>query len=123
VDTEEACRLLGESAGPPENTGDLPGKKPGGGKEALLDFVRDERENLAELRGMLTGERAAGKETLGALVDSLDYLWAHLPGCAGRGGARPPVSDIAFLKMVRAEIDPFLKLWDSLEAGLTRCGS
>ncbi|MDR1419427.1 MAG: DUF115 domain-containing protein [Treponema sp.] len=133
VDAEEACGLLGENAGSAagehtdaaagENAGRAAGKTRAGKKEDLLRFVRGERESLAELRDILTGETAAGAERLDGLLDGLDYLWAHLPGCAGRGGARPPASDIAFLKMVRAEIDPFLKLWKGLAEKLTQRGS
>jgi hypothetical protein len=73
-------------------------------------FLRRERETLAELRGILTGR--AGSARLETLLDECDYLWAHFPDCAETGGRRPGADDISFLKRVRFEIDPFLKLWD-----------
>jgi hypothetical protein len=84
----------------------------------LVDFANREINALIQLRGFLTGELSAASGRLESLLDSLDYLWAHLPVCAGREGERPPASDIAFLKMVRAETDPFLRLWSRLAADL-----
>jgi hypothetical protein len=78
-------------------------------KGALPTFVKNEIDMLEELLGILTGKRTA--ERLDFLLDELDYLWAHFPDCAGGGGRRPPSSDIAFLKRVRAEIEPCLTLW------------
>jgi hypothetical protein len=75
-------------------------------------FVSAERKTLLRLRGILTGERPAGAEGLEGILDGCDYLWAHFPDCAGAEGRRPAGTDISFLKRVRAEIDPFLKLWD-----------
>ncbi|MDR0399710.1 MAG: hypothetical protein LBH51_02045, partial [Treponema sp.] len=49
---------------------------------------------------------------LETLLDECDYLWAHFPECAETGGRRPGAGDISFLRRVRFEIDPFLKLWD-----------
>jgi hypothetical protein len=67
---------------------------------------------LEELLGILTG---SGGGRLDFLLDELDYLWAHFPDCAGAGGRRPVSSDIAFLKRVRAEIEPCLALWRRIE--------
>jgi hypothetical protein len=78
--------------------------------ERMESFLRRERDTLAELRGILTGETGSGR--LEALLDECDYLWAHFPDCAETGGRRPGADDISFLKRVRFEIDPFLKLWD-----------
>jgi hypothetical protein len=75
-------------------------------------FVSAERETLLRLRGILTGERPAPADTLENTLDYCDYLWAHFPDCAGAEGRRPPATDISFLKRVRAEIDPFVKLFD-----------
>jgi hypothetical protein len=73
-------------------------------------FLRRERETLTELRRILTGE--TGNARLEALLDECDYLWAHFPDCAETGGRRPGAGNISFLKRVRFEIGPFLKLWD-----------
>jgi hypothetical protein len=77
---------------------------------AVEAFVRGEREALFTLRKILTGEIKVPEESLGELLDRQDYLWAHFPDCAGTGGRRPPPGDLSFLKRVRAEIDPFIRL-------------
>ena len=72
------------------------------------------------LRDMLTGAAAADLPRLNLLIDECDYLWAHFPDYAAAGGRRPGEAEIAgaspeavsFLKRLRAEIDPFLKLWN-----------
>jgi hypothetical protein len=78
--------------------------------EAVEAFVLREERTLAALRGILTGERAPPSE-LERLLDECDYLWAHFPDCAGAGGRRPPGTDLSFLKRVRAEIDPVLRIF------------
>ncbi|GHV78512.1 hypothetical protein AGMMS49944_03030 [Spirochaetia bacterium] len=78
--------------------------------EAVRRFIREELASLTRLRGILTGETAASAEELETLLDSGDYLWAHFPDCAGAEGRRPAGTDVGFLKRVRAEIDPFMKL-------------
>jgi len=83
-----------------------------GKEEELISFYRDERERLVELRALLTGEAAADNERLNVLIDECDYLWAHFPDYAG--GRRPELSDISFLKRLRIEIDPMLKLLNAL---------
>jgi hypothetical protein len=75
-------------------------------------FIEKEKSMLEELRAILTGENTGGEGQLEALLDKADYLWAHFPDCAGAEGRRPAASDIAFLKRVRAEIDPFIALWE-----------
>jgi len=85
-------------------------------KEKLLIFLNDEQRRLKELRDILTGERAADHARLNSLIDECDYLWAHFPDYSG--GRRPDLEEIArggeialsFLKRLRAEIDPMLKL-------------
>jgi hypothetical protein len=79
-------------------------------------FVEAELAGLQRLRGILTGEIAEGPEQVGALLDRCDYLWAHFPDCAGAGGRRPGETDLGFLKRVRAEIDPFIKIFVSIHA-------
>ena len=77
--------------------------------EKLQDFMRREMGLLTELKETLSGN--VPPEHLEGLLDDCDYLWAHFPECAGTG-CRPPSTDISFLKRVRTEIDPFLKLWE-----------
>jgi hypothetical protein len=74
--------------------------------------MEEERERLIRLRGLLSGVLSSAGGELDGLLDECDYLWAHFPECAGAGGRRPPADDISFLKRVRAEIDPFLRLWE-----------
>jgi len=79
--------------------------------EKIIAFAKREADNLEELKKMLSGTVAVEPEKLEVLLDATDYLWAHFPECAGAGRIRPPVTDLSFLKRIRAEIDPFLKLW------------
>jgi hypothetical protein len=101
-----------------------PGEKPRPGRtadprRALAAFVERETVMLRRLRGILTGEAPPAPETLEKLLDCCDYLWAHFPECAGAGGRRPGLEDLSFLKRVRVEIDPFLKLWEMTLRELT----
>jgi hypothetical protein len=82
----------------------------------LEAFIRRETAHLEELRDILRGEKIPRRDQpdparLEFLLDYCDYLWAHFPECAGAGGRRPPPGDLSFLKRVRAETDPFLKLF------------
>jgi hypothetical protein len=107
----------GASPGAAGRGGTLPGisPAPAGHKRpdryGLEAFIRGEAAALEELRGLLRGESPPGRARLESLLDHCDYLWAHFPECAGAGGRRPPGDDLSFLKRVRAEIDPFLKLF------------
>ena len=78
----------------------------------LGTFIKEEKERLVRLRGILSGALSSARGEAEGLLDECDYLWAHFPECAGAGGRRPPADDISFLKRVRAEIDPFVRLWD-----------
>jgi hypothetical protein len=78
--------------------------------EILNLFINGERELLIELRGLLTGEAAADDERVNELVSECDYLWVHFPDY--NASRRPAISDISFLKRLRTEIDPMLKLLD-----------
>jgi hypothetical protein len=80
--------------------------------ELLKNFIQKEKNDLIKLRDILTGKTTANLEEKENLLETLDYLWAHFPECAAAGGRRPKVADLSFLKRIRAEIDPFLKLWD-----------
>jgi len=75
-------------------------------------FLKNERKLLEELRGILIGETAMDAERLNVLITECDYLWAHFPDYAGgsQSGNNPDINDISFLKRVRTEIDPMLKL-------------
>jgi hypothetical protein len=112
---EEAAAGPGNGAAAPTRVEDT--------RKRMADFIRAEIAALQQLRGILAGvspagESADGAGQLGALLDRCDYLWAHLPGCAGAGGRRPAETDLGFLKQTRAEIDPFVKVW---ETALAHC--
>ncbi|MDR0487195.1 MAG: DUF115 domain-containing protein, partial [Treponema sp.] len=86
--------------------------------EKLLFFIHDEKDRLEKLKNILTGAAAAEKTQLDTLIDECDYLWAHFPDYSG--GLRPDLSDssaedsadrLSFLKRLRAEIDPVLKIY------------
>jgi hypothetical protein len=79
-------------------------------RETLKSFIEREKVLIAGLKDILTG--AASPDALEELLDGCDYLWAHFPECAGAGGRRPDTADISFLKRIRAEIDPFIRLWE-----------
>jgi hypothetical protein len=114
VDMAAACEIL-RSGGPGKGRGgQSPAANPKQAAEtaALGDFARRERDALRNLRRILTGAAGASGEELEALVDDADYLWAHFPDCAGTGGRRPPGTDLSFLKRLRAELDPFISLWE-----------
>jgi hypothetical protein len=117
----EALELLAAGGKVPDAAAPAP---PGGELRAdrtsrLREFIGRERAVLGALRDRLTGPAQNApayprqeEAPLETLLDRTDYLWAHFPECAGAGGRRPPASDLSFLKRVRAEIDPFLRLWD-----------
>ena len=103
-------------------TGNLPVMQkpaPGGkgklqaGESKIVAFAKREADTLEEIKKMLSGVIAVDTEKLEAMLDAADYLWAHFPECAGAGRRRPPATDLSFLKRIRAEIDPFLKLWET----------
>ena len=85
-------------------------------KEKIATFINLELSLLKNLRAILSGGTYAGEMpidySLEDLLDKLDYLWAHFPDCAGAGGKHPGTNDLSFLKRVRTEIDPFIKLWE-----------
>jgi len=83
-----------------------------GKKENINVFYENEKKLLTELRGILTGEIKAEQGHLEELISECDYLWAHFPDCAGRNqdSHKNFIAEKSFLKRVRAEIDPMLKL-------------
>jgi hypothetical protein len=86
----------------------------------IAAFAEHEAETLKEIKNILSGAASAETEKLEALLDAADYLWAHFPECAGAGRRRPPAADLGFLKRIRTEIDPFLKLWEITLEGLKK---
>ncbi|MDR2020258.1 MAG: DUF115 domain-containing protein [Treponema sp.] len=111
----EPGSVLAESEGSARTgTAGSSGKKPERNSK-LAAFMQKERAALVLLRDILSG--AAGPDTvsgeeLETMLDEADYLWAHFPECAGAGGRRPAAADLSFLKRVRIELDPFIRLWD-----------
>jgi hypothetical protein len=83
---------------------------------AISGFIQNEVAMLHSLKAMLSGgadgDRVAPEE-LEPLLVACDYLWAHFPDRAGKPSAALPLAtDISFLKRVRVEIDPMLKLFE-----------
>ncbi|MDR2102255.1 MAG: DUF115 domain-containing protein [Treponema sp.] len=89
-------------------------------RQTLKALIYRERDMLLTLRNILTGKTSAPPEEREKLLDDADYLWAHFPDCAGTGGRRPPGTDISFLKRVRTELDPFIRIFDLLIRTLGR---
>ena len=106
----EVLDILARGAPPLRAAG--PGTETVPSASSLRTFVEEERDSLLRLRLILSGGEKAEPLGLEKLLDRCDYLWAHFPECAGAGGRRPGVEDLSFLKRVRAEIDPFLRLWE-----------
>jgi hypothetical protein len=68
---------------------------------------------------MLIGTTPMDHDLLVMLIDECDYLWAQFPEYTVRdlrpGNAKLAEGDssaISFLKRLRVEIDPVLKLWE-----------
>ncbi|MDR1326238.1 MAG: DUF115 domain-containing protein [Treponema sp.] len=79
---------------------------------SISDFIQNEVAMLHSLKAMLCGDRAASPEELETLLLACDYLWAHFPDRANKAPpAMPLATDISFLKRVRVEIDPMLRLF------------
>jgi len=83
--------------------------------ERLQIFINEERKRLIDLRNILTGEAAHDQKRLYTLIEECDYLYAHFPDYTG--GVKPVFEEgsvsqntLSFLKRVRAEIDPMLKI-------------
>jgi hypothetical protein len=85
--------------------------------EQLQAFITSECNRLILLRNMLTAAVPMDHAALEMLIDECDYLWAHFPDYAA-SGLRPGRAEletgaaISFLKRLRVEIDPFVKLWE-----------
>jgi hypothetical protein len=112
---EEACRILscGILSAKPDSNEKIQTLPPEL-DSALKAAAAEEAGMLERLRDLLSGEKAGPESELERLLGGLDYLWAHFPEYAGTEKKMPPSTDISFLKRVRAEIDPFLKLWNNL---------
>ncbi|MDR2842174.1 MAG: DUF115 domain-containing protein [Spirochaetaceae bacterium] len=85
------------------------GEASGNKNETAQKFASGEIERLCEIVNILQGNQAP--EKLGELIKDADYLWAHFPDYAGL--SCPGTDDIAFLKRVRAEAQPFIKLFET----------
>jgi hypothetical protein len=113
VDMAAACKILEAPAEEDRLTAEcIPADSGGLKAKTLWDLAVRERDTLLTLRQILTGKTEASREELEGLLNHVDYLWAHFPDCAGTGGRRPPGTDLSFLKRVRAELDPFIGLWE-----------
>jgi hypothetical protein len=94
------------------------GRKKPEASEKLKSFIQAEKHRLVKLQSILTGETADEAGSVNILIEECDYLWAHFPDYSG--GRRPDTTEIAqdsqtalsFLKRVRAEINPMIKLFE-----------
>jgi hypothetical protein len=126
LDVDAACAVLvpEASGGAPEDRGGKNASRTGTVAETttklLSEFMEAEISALQQLRGILTGEITARLDQLEPLLDRCDYLWSHFPDCAGAEGRRPEQTGTVFLKRVRAEIDPFIKIFETLAKDFAR---
>jgi hypothetical protein len=80
--------------------------------------VQAERDRLSLLRNMLCGAIPVHYKPLHILIDECDYLWAHFPDYAASDRC-PAAAElemgtataVSFLKRIRVEIDPFMRLF------------
>jgi hypothetical protein len=99
-----------------ENSNSLTSSNQMVNEKKLLDFIHKEIDRLLVLRDILTGSSPMDYGVLARLIDECDYLWAHFPDYAA-SSRRPTKAEleagsaISFLKRLRVEIEPFLKLW------------
>ena len=115
---EEVLSILGDGTHGGINTEAPAGVKKHEVTEKLKVFINTEKDRLAQLKCILTGEAAAGKEHLNSLIYECDYLWSHFPDYSG--GNTPDAAELinggektlSFLKRIRAEIDPMIKLFE-----------
>jgi hypothetical protein len=85
----------------------------------MQNFALAEIERLNVLRDILTGKAPADYGLLATCIDECDYLWAHFPDYAA-SSRRPGKAELesgghSFLKRLRVEIYPFLKLWEMIK--------
>jgi len=92
--------------------------------EKLKIFINEEKKRLIDLRDILTGGAEPDQIRLNILIDECDYLYAHFPDFAG--GLKPVLEEgsvsqnaLSFLKRVRAEIDPMIKLLEKTAESLS----
>ncbi len=112
VPLQESMGLL--SNGPPSGKTNFSSGVDEKKRIQVNQFIQDEHHTLLELKAFLTGEKNPQPGELEVLLDKADYLWAHFPDYAGTSGKRPGSNDISFLKRVRFEIDPFLKIFEMI---------
>lgn len=115
ITMEEAAGILGSAGGP---RGGAPERGPMADAERVARFIDGELERLDELRSLLTGG-GSGADLRRILADC-DYLWAHFPEYAGAEDAAPDADNLAVLKRIRAEIDPFRKAFSIARSELSR---
>jgi hypothetical protein len=92
-------------------------------RAAVEAFIQEEIGRLKKLRSLLTGEAGADRADLEFLLEACGYLWSHFPDCAGAGGRRPSRTDLGFLKRVRTETDPFIRVLELSLRELEREGA
>jgi hypothetical protein len=93
----------------------------------MRDFIHEEVDRLTLLRSILIGEAPMDYGMLAGLIDECDYLWAHFPDYAA-SSRRPDKAEleaagkavVSFLNRLRAEIDPFIKLWQLTKRAMSR---
>jgi hypothetical protein len=87
--------------------------------EKLRIFIQNEQSRLGLLLKMLTSAVPIDYTALETLIEECDYLWAHFPdyAAAARCPDRAELETrdfyvVSFLKRLRTEIDPVMKLWE-----------
>lgn len=114
ITVQEAICFLSEGNHPAETVFPLTQNETQSAK--VKQFIRGEHQFLRELLACLTGEKNPAPGELEELLRTCDYLFAHFPDYAGTSGKAPAANDLSFLKRVRIEIDPFLKIFTMIES-------
>jgi hypothetical protein len=115
IATEQTTEAQGrERIGLPTNEKETVGGD--SAKQSAREFLERERDALAEIKRILTGEQTGAEAAarLRELATERDYLYLHFPD--GERGYR---EDVAFLKRMRIETEYFLKTIEVTLAALT----
>ncbi|MHB9296217.1 hypothetical protein PilKf_01971 [Pillotina sp. SPG140] len=87
--------------------------------KTINTFIQQELKALNHVKAMLCGTEKP--DNLEKLIDYCDYVWAHFPEYAGTTHSPTKTGTLKtdFLKRVRAELDPFIMLFEQTLAAVS----